>query len=279
MIDNIPILIINLKNHVLKYNNSLNTLVKTGLSKENIVRLDAIDGNKLDNILDLSGIYCQFLIDNPEYRCSHQQLNSKGGIGCFLSHKACWEMYKDDFRGVIIFEDDLHIPNIDTFKNELNEYFTDLPDDCDVLSFGYSYLFDKLDTNAKITKSTTFFFGMQGYYVSQNGIKKLLDNIRQIDIHVDAYISLLAKLDLINLYFSKESLVKQRNTKSSIQTGNCYKCYLPNTRNLTTKRLFFTLATFLIFIISLCIYIKKRNYIYLLPLIITLIILYALILK
>ena len=240
----LPIYIINLDKYNTKYKQSYSILKKQGF--ENINRISAIDGTTLSDPFQYITFHTQFLIDNPEYRCSHQQLNTLGGIGCYLSHVKCWkELLISDYPGVLIFEDDLQlIPN---FKEEYLKMIENIPSDCDVLSFGYLKLFNKQKFKNPIELVRSEYYGNQAYYITRNGAKTLLTKAFPIEIQIDGYMSLMNYYSYINIYFTKQTLVTQHNpTGSSINYVTCYKCYLPNS-NMSKEWIILIL-----FLITLC---------------------------
>ena len=245
----IPIVLINLDKDVERLKNASEQFA---IMEQPIYRYSAINGKDVD--LDTVSItpYTRYLINNPSSRCSHQQLNSLGGVGCYLSHYNVWNIYKDTTQGIYVFEDDLILCS--DFKNKLK--MIEIPQDCDFLSFGYLGLLENPTLKGQhLTKSDTFFFGMQGYYVTSRGMKKLIAHAFPIEVHVDAYISLLAKLNILNLYFTKDTMVTQsQSTLSNITTDYCYKCVLPNT-SLNTL-LSYTGITILILILFIFIIFK-----------------------
>ncbi len=251
---NIPVFLINLNQYPNKRIKSINSLKNVGFN--NIKCIDAIDGKKLKNISKMTTIYTQFLIENPLFRCSHEQLNTVGAIGCYLSHIKCWkEMLKQGYESIYIFEDDLEmVPN---FADKLNTIMTNIPSDCDFLSFGYiklngEYKFSKSIENFKIP-----FFGLQGYYITAKGAHKLLQYIFPIEIQIDAYISMMNYFNIINVYFTQQILVKQNNSDdSSTNYIDCYKCYLPK-KNINRRDILVFILVFLIILIF--IKIKWRN--------------------
>lgn len=219
-----PIIIINLDQDTERFENvtkQLNEFAHT------IIRFSAINGKELNlNNVDISP-YTLYLIEHPNNRCSHQQINTVGGIGCYLSHCNVWNMYKESPQGgILVFEDDLNVN--ENFAEELRHVLSNIPSDCDVLSFGYLGLLEKCKMMNIVNKSSSLFFGLQGYYISNQGMKKLLKHAFPIEVHLDAYIALAAKQGWINLYFTKTSLVRQCNVTSNITYDYCYKCLLPD---------------------------------------------------
>ena len=221
---NYPIIIINLDRDVERFENAIKQLDDF---KDGIFRYSAINGKELNlNDIDITP-YTRYLIEHPNNRCSHQQINTVGGIGCYLSHCNVWNMYQDSVQGgILVFEDDLNVG--ENFKDELIRVLNNIPSDCDVLSFGYLGLLEKCKMVDNVNKLSSFFFGLQGYYISNQGMKKLLQYAFPIEVHLDAYIALAAKQGWINLYFTRQSLVQQCNVISNITYNYCYKCLLPD---------------------------------------------------
>ena len=242
----LPIILINLDKDVDRLENA-----KKQLQHFNVTRFPAINGKEMDmNNVNIS-LYTRYLIEKPNNRCSHQQINSVGGIGCYLSHCNVWNLYQDTPEGgILVFEDDLSICN--NFEQELSDILNNIPYDCDFLSFGYLGLLEKCSLPDLVNKSSSFFFGMQGYYISNQGMKKLLDYAFPIEVHIDAYIALAAKQGIINLYFTKKSLVQQCNVISNITDNYCYKCLLPNL-SITT-----VIIIGIFFILILLLFLAKR---------------------
>lgn len=257
-----PIIIINLEKDKDRLESALKQLIDF-----NVIRYPGINGKELDlNQIDITP-YTRYLIEYPNNRCSHQQINSVGGIGCYLSHCNVWNIYQDTQEGgVIIFEDDLKV--CDEFAVKLANAITTVPSDCDVLSFGYLGLLEKSDCDDSgvttisknnlgqinfqdLFKSSSFFFGLQGYYISNQGMKKLLQHAFPIEVHLDAYIALAAKQGWINLYFTKKSMVQQCNVISNITDNYCYKCLLPNVsiNGLISIGVFIALVTIIIIVV------------------------------
>jgi len=251
---------INLKQHNQKWINSQSQLFKWGFDVE---RIDAVYGKNLD-FNDLYNnnritLLSELLLQDPNKRCSHEQLNSKGAIGCFMSHIKCWQKIIDDkLDGACIFEDDLVIN-----ENEISKFkmiMNNLPPDTDVLSFGYlttrnscsnSYSNSLINISQLplegLFKRCDKFFGTQGYYVTNSGAKKLLAKAYPLELQVDGYIAIMGKLNYINLLFTDKSMINQHNiTGSDIQFYTCIKCEISE-----MKYSYFILTTIVVLILLL----------------------------
>ncbi len=252
---NIQSFCINLKQHEQKWINA-----KTALNKYNfdVERIDAVIGKDIIDIEEAGlSLYARYILNNPEQRTSHEQLNSYGGIGCILSHLKCWQkiVNRNLEKGAFIFEDDLYIT--DQFNIKFTKYMEELPNDIDVFSFGYmttrSSCISPLLAEEGNFKSCNLFFGTQGYFVSLEGAKKLIKYTFPIEVQVDSYISLLGQEKKIKLLFSKESLIKQYNINgSAIQHDICWLCIMPRV---------FPIKTFM-FCVILIIWLIYYRYLY-----------------
>lgn len=249
---NTHVFLINLDRHKTKYNNSMKILKSIGLN--NIERISAVDGRKINlKDIDLTW-YTKFLLRKPNYRCAHEQLNTRGAIGCYLSHMKCWEtLVKNGYDNAFIFEDDLNI--LKNFLYEFNQLM--IPSDCDLLSFGYIDGTNKVKVNDQFLKCDTF-MGTQGYFITSKGAEKLLKYAFPMETQIDAYISLMNYFKKINLYLTIKTMVTQKNiTGSSINYIDCYKCHLPNIPSYTlTPYVFIILIILVILILLLLIRIK-----------------------
>jgi glycosyl transferase family 25 len=251
---NIPVFLINLDKHMCKYEKSSGTLEKAGFT--DIRRISAIDGTKLKNYSKITTLHTRFLLENQSYRCSHQLLNTLGAIGCYLSHIKCWkEMIKKGYSGVFIFEDDLElVPN---FTEKISKIMENIPDDCDLLSFGYVKILKQHPFKNSIEMSKSNYLGTQGYYITKQGAEKLLQHIFPIEIQIDGYLSMMNYFNYINIYFTDKTLVTQNNINgSSINYIDCYKCYLPNMQyNFTNIKMMFI---FILLILLILFFIKIK---------------------
>ena len=169
----------------------------------------------------------------------------------------CWErIIKDGYDGAFIFEDDLEI--IKDFTIKFNELI--IPSDCDFLAIGYNFASNIKNVNNQFLKCDTF-AGLQGYFITAKGAKKMLKYVYPIESQIDGYISMMNYFKKINLYLVKKSLINQNNiTGSSINYIDCYKCYLPNSfTNTFTPYFFIILIMAVLLIILILIKIKWIN--------------------
>ena len=175
------------------------------LTKYNLLdiseRIEGIDGNKLkmnDTIVkqNITKTGINDVINNNGLYITL----TKGGIGCALSHKKCYEyIIKNNINHCLILEDDIILPNdfIQRLKYLSNNYVS-LDENYDMLFLGYH----NAHINTKIDNYEFYFkperiYGLFGYIVSLEGAKKLL-NIFPLTLQIDSEIS--NNLNKLNAY-------------------------------------------------------------------------------
>jgi len=182
-------------------------------------------------------------------RRDHEDLNTAGGIGCYLSHVEIWKkivMNQEDYG--IVFEDDTKLP--DDFLTVLKSSMKDLnllPEMPDVWTFSYGWDFFYKTKGKELPQNITenhrgpWIYntcpgGLNGYLVTREGAKKLLENALPIDMHVDLYICMNVDLKKILCVANKDLILNllMESEKSDIQLPmGCTICNVPN--NLDQK--------------------------------------------
>lgn len=230
-----PVLCINLNSKQEQWEARKKHLTQEGFQQ--VHRFSAIDGQGLNCDQAPLSLFARYLLNHPNKRSAHEQVNSLGQIGCYLSHVGCWQMMIDkNWPECIITEDDIVLhPNS---LCHIQASYEALPTDWDFLSFAYLQCRDEAWGSSQcsrfgrpfgsLLKRCGMFFGLQGYILSQRGAKILLKNAYPIEAQVDAYISFLAVQDRINLYMTCQSYLSGHNNVSTTQTQSCYKCDLPD---------------------------------------------------
>ena len=142
-------------------------------------------------------------------RRSHEELDSAGGIGCYLSHTTLWKAFlKRPEPYAIIFEDDAMIPVgfTEDFQAAMKDA-TLLPSPPDIWYFAKpaTWYYDykgvpspytvKQQNVGPWTIKTCAAF--TGYLISKKGAEKLLETAFPIDMHVDLYSCLVGEMDRI----------------------------------------------------------------------------------
>lgn len=237
---------INLKHHPQKWEKSFKALSENGF--KNIRRIEGVYGKELSQeyIEQNVSVYARFLLKNPEQRCSHDQLTTLGAIGCYLSHVMIWKtIVNENLENAFVFEDDLSF--VKEFKNTIPHYLSNLNSNIDVFSFGYN------------NKDNNSFMGTQGYYITNDGAKKLLQYAFPIESHIDRYMGISNNIRYINLFFSPKTLVIQNNINGSSVSSSyfCWKCILPSNVYLFILYLLVFVSVFIFVMTKLIFYNKK----------------------
>jgi GR25 family glycosyltransferase involved in LPS biosynthesis len=239
---------INLKYRTDRWNAfSQQPVIQTIKQKYIFERFDAIAGSTIDipndnrisvrtkrNIKDLS-------------RRDHEDLNTAGGVGCYLSHVEIWKKVLNNPEPyAIIFEDDASVPP-DFLENIRREFesINLLPFTPDIWTFSYAWGFyysvkgrpsphnqpENIRGNWILNTCPG---GTGGYFITKAGAKKLLENAFPIDMHVDFYICLCTELKKIECISNTKIILGALSQagKSDIQlpTG-CEICNVPTNLN------------------------------------------------
>jgi GR25 family glycosyltransferase involved in LPS biosynthesis len=221
------IYIINLKSQNDRLKNMSSLIDNLNIDKNKIEVFEAVVGNELkddeiQNILSISSL--DTLYNKSK---DHKDIQTKGAIGCYLSHYKVWDkVINNNLNNVLIFEDDL-ASEIDI--KEFEEYINSLPQDYDIaLLSWFSLWFDLLKNPKKNTVINNYWnkynsinvWGCAAYMISKKGAEKLIKNAFPICYKVDAYINILNNIDKTFIrYIAKESLFKKNNFQI-----NCNEC-------------------------------------------------------
>ena len=139
-------------------------------------------------------------------RRDHEELDSAGGVGCYLSHVAIWKKFLErPEQYAIVFEDDANL--LPGFTKSLLAAMKDvtlLPrmPDYWIFSAQHENYYENHGRPLPVTVPslnygpwTTQVCGvMTGYLITKAGAQKLLDNAFPIDMHVDMYACLSSDL-------------------------------------------------------------------------------------
>ena len=206
-------------------------------------RFEGINGSAIDIAKDARISLRTKRNIRTHMRRDHEELDSAGGVGCYLSHVALWRKTLEQKEPyTIVFEDDAVIPV--GFTERLHaamKEVTLLPDHPDMWSFSYihEYYYDSkgrpMPTAEKqnlygpwVTNVCTTF---TGYFLTKRGAQRLLENVFPIDMHIDMYACL--NNDLKNILTVQHKLVKTpaftlKEHDTDIQvTEDCPICDVP----------------------------------------------------
>jgi len=182
-------------------------------------RFNAIYGKSLDiKSLVTERAYKQLqYAESHGHRLHHYEL-TRGAVGCFLSHATLYNrLLTDDKDFYIIFEDDAKIPR--NVVDKVKYYIDNAPADWDFLLFGtirqvvthQNHLYYKVKS----------WWGLCGYVISKSGAEKFLKEFnsqkRLVDMQIDSMLSMMAVEDKINVYSTRNALIKADGGVTDIQ--------------------------------------------------------------
>ena len=208
-------------------------------------RIEAVNGSAL-NIMKDDRISLRTKRNIKEHiRRDHEELNSAGGVGCYLSHTSVWKKFLDSGDSyAMILEDDAILYNgfLSDFQQAMRDT-TLLPQMPDVWFFNvptplyYEYKGKPYPTTVKeqnlgpwVSKTCSPF---TGYLLSRNGAEKLLETAFPIDMHVDLYTCLSGELGRVFTVSHRNiaidaHILKMEDSDIRIKgSGDCHICNIP----------------------------------------------------
>ena len=174
-------------------------------------------------------------------RRDHEDLDTHGGVGCYLSHYSCWKKFLEtEKEKVLILEDDAEIP--DSFLQQLMTAMEDLNQedikrpDIWMLAKPFGPTLTKALELGSPTYSKNWSYDVMapltGYILTRQGAKTLCDNAFPIDGHVDHFMRRCSQMGMVVLAAHKNIQLKQVRLKkgdSDIQQKpSCEVCNLPD---------------------------------------------------
>ena len=146
-------------------------------------------------------------------RREHVDLDSAGGVGCYLSHTTIWKKFLERSEPyAMILEDDIVLdPGFTAKFQRAMKDTTLLPDEPDVWFFmppnEWYYDYKGMDFPLTTTANkigpwvTNTCAAFTGYLISRRGAERLLESAFPIDMHVDLYTCLNGELKrTVNVY-------------------------------------------------------------------------------
>ena len=160
-------------------------------------------------------------------RRSHYEIDKAGAIGCSLSHFKAWqECLNSSAPAMIIFEDDAQIP-VD-FMARLGDVLEDLPaaGSWDIITFynreysgGVKGCMPDLKKAQAPWSTCTSLMGAHAYMISRKGAQLMLDRAYPIELHVDAYMAFMARMENILMIWHPRLSIIQTFDDSDIDHG------------------------------------------------------------
>ena len=232
-IGNIKSYIINLEKEKEKYNLCLKNLTKINIKPE---RFNAIyvENENDEEIKKITYPSVQYTIKNG--RSTHNNIGSKGAIGCYLSHTILWQMLlNSDEEMFLIFEDDVDINiNNNNFTNKINKTINLInKNDWDIIYLCY-FTFNLQHNNKSYFKINNLIYGTHSYIINKKGARKLLELSLPIVDQIDSYMAYMAINRNVNSYATTELFFIQNNiATSTIQTDYSIKPFITQFDNNT----------------------------------------------
>ena len=221
------IYVINLKKNIEKKNNILIEFDKLGGIFKDAYFFEAIVGKDLEEreINNLLTTKAQYTLNYG--RREHSEVNTKGAIGCYMSHYYIWkDIIKNNYKNVLICEDDIYT---DSGYEKIVECIDNIPEDYDIAYLGYFMH----NLNPKYKKVNNYWniidekiFGTYSYVLSNSGAKKLLSKSLPIEMQVDSYMSYFYFTNPdFKRYLSNDILFYQTWWVTDIQNDKCIICW------------------------------------------------------
>lgn len=166
------------------------------------------------------------------------ELNSKGGVGCYLSHVEVWKdfLQKSSSDVALVLEDDANITetSINNIKNFCEK--SEVIQNSKLWDFCIVSMFDGFKNAGPMYPGDTSCFrlmefaGFHAYLITKKGVRKILPLLFPIQGHIDWFLSICSQLQYIDLAASPTTLIYQRLSPTDIQkTSTCRICDLdPN---------------------------------------------------
>lgn len=156
----LPIYYINLKK-----SSHRRTFIKNHYQKQNIVRIDAYNGDKLYKYNDI-------ILPYPLW-CKQDKYQ----LACSLSHiKAIITAFKNGDKEALILEDDVSDEYKNKWENSINDIILNVPMDCECLSLLCSNIkkLKKMKNQCvNYIKWSDKLYGAGCYYINRNGMEKI----------------------------------------------------------------------------------------------------------
>ena len=174
-------------------------------------------------------------------RRDHEDLDTAGGVGCYLSHYGCWKKFlESNAERCLIFEDDAIIPN--DFPETLESAFRDLEEeyrtrpDIWLLSKPFGGTLQKALEIKEVQYNGNWGYDvvgpLTGYILTRSAAQALCDNAFPIDGHVDHYMHRCAQMGMVVMAHHKKISLRQHRLFSKDsdiqQKSTCDICDLPD---------------------------------------------------
>jgi len=201
-------------------------------SFSNIRRFSGVDGGKI-NIDDDKrvSLFTKSKIVKGERR-SHSELNTKGGVGCYLSHVGVWQEFLNSSSEVaLVFEDDVKLDEkaADRVKSWIRNspviQNADMWDFCILSPSNRAIRGEPIVQDDITVVELKQFTCMVCYLITKKGVRKVMPSVFPIEGHVDWFLSIAGQLGIIKLCCPMVRLVTYNNSPTDIHlSSGCDIC-------------------------------------------------------
>ena len=198
----------------------------------NIRRFSGVDGGRL-NIDDDKrvALFTKNNIAKGERR-SHAELNTKGGVGCYLSHVGVWQDFLNSSSEVaLVFEDDVKLEKgtAKRIQNWLSASAvmqnTDMWDFCILSPSGRAIREGLVSPDDPTVFNLKQFTCMVCYLITKRGVRNIMPHVFPIEGHVDWFLSIAGQMNIIKLCCPMVRLVGYHSSPTDIHMASgCAIC-------------------------------------------------------
>jgi hypothetical protein len=190
-----------------------------------VERLPAVDAKQIEGGAWAHPAVSLGTAHNLKYktRRAFYEIDAPGAVGASLSHFKAWERARDiNAPAFLIFEDDA--PVMPDFKQRLQKVLAELPPQWDMVQFQLT-TYGRGKTGCKPIQSMapwqdcTSLMGAYGYMINGASARKLLERAYPIEMHVDAYMSYMARMGHIKMLWHPLIDIPGPNNGSDITHG------------------------------------------------------------
>jgi len=175
-------------------------------------------------------------------RRDHEDLDTPGGVGCYLSHYGTWKKFLEgNDEKLVIFEDDAEVPDsfIERFREAINDIENEgqMRPDIWLLSKPFGMTLKRALNLKDVEYQGNWAYDvtgpLTGYVLTREAAQVLCDNAFPIDGHVDHYMHRCAQMGMVTIAHNKNITLKQirlmQKDSDIQQKESCEVCNLPDT--------------------------------------------------
>jgi glycosyl transferase family 25 len=223
-IENIFIINLSRRTDLLNKIQYIFNFIKEQYPNINIQRIEGIDikEKQQDNPLLFNNLLTNNVIALNASGLRNTKDGVLGEIGCYLSHKNCWEtIISNKLNNTLILEDGVIFNKLNFSSNiTINQNY-----------FNYDIIFCNKEMN--VVQSTLTGYGLQGYIVSYNGANKLVEYCNQMQLPIDLQIRNVCNEKKLLWYKLNNFFVERNNHReSSISEHEFYENNLNEKQNM-----------------------------------------------